>query len=274
MIKLIATDIDGTLVNSSHELSTRNYAALTRAREEGIVVVPTSGRQPFSIAEVLGGTWLAEGVVIGANGAVGIDLSSSEVLFERLIPVEAQTRLFHALREVHPSVVCVSVRDAGETFWPESGYVGIMDPGEHGRTGPIAHYSLDEVLGTASVKLVVRGTDVSPEELRETALRLAIHGVAPSTSGAPFLEVAAERVNKATGLETLCAELGIDRSEVLALGDNHNDAEMIAWAGIGVAMGNALPELQAVADHVTGTNDDDGLAVVVERIADNGWRGL
>lgn len=272
MIRLIATDIDGTLINTSRRLSPRTLDALAAARDAGIHIVPSSGRQPFSIKEVLGHTWVGRGIVIGANGAVGYNLGTEEVLFETVIGVEAQRALFYALRERFPSIVCVSVRDAGATFWPEAGYVGMMDPGDHGREGRLKHYPLDEVLGAPSVKLVIRGLDVSPEELRAAAEELAIPGVQASTSGAPFLEVAAEGVTKAEGLQRLCGALDVDREEVVAFGDNNNDVEMLQWAGWGVAMGNALPEVAALADETTATNDEDGLAVVLERLSDDGWR--
>lgn len=272
MIRLIATDIDGTLINTSRRLSPRTLDALAAARDAGIHIVPSSGRQPFSIKEVLGHTWVGRGIVIGANGAVGYNLGTEEVLFETVIGVEAQRALFFALRERFPSIVCVSVRDAGATFWPEAGYVGMMDPGDHGREGRLKHYPLDEVLGAPSVKLVIRGLDVSPEELRAAAEELAIPGVQASTSGAPFLEVAAEGVTKAEGLQRLCGALDVDREEVVAFGDNNNDVEMLQWAGWGVAMGNALLEVAALADETTATNDEDGLAVVLERLSDDGWR--
>ena len=271
VIRLIATDLDGTLVNSARLLDPRTLEALTAARDAGLAVVPASGRQPFSIAEVLSGSWLAEGIVIGANGAVGVDLATDDVLFETVIEVEAQTRLFHELRQIYPKLACVSIRDAGATFWPEEGYVGMMDPGDHGREEVLKHYPLEEVLGEPSVKLVLRGADVAPEEVRAVAEGLGVPGVKVSTSGAPFVEVAAEGVNKASGLQKLCARLGIAQDEVLAFGDNNNDLEMIGWAGHGVAMGNALPELAAVADEVTLTNNEFGVAVVVERLATNGW---
>ena len=85
MIRLIATDIDGTLIDASHRPSARTLAALTRARDEGVLVVPASGRQPFSIAEVLRDTWLAEGLVIGANGAVATDLGTGEMRNDQIL---------------------------------------------------------------------------------------------------------------------------------------------------------------------------------------------
>lgn len=272
MIRLIATDIDGTLVDSSHRLARRTLDTLTAARDAGIIVLPTSGRQPFSIAEVLAGTWLAEGLVIGANGGVATDLGTGEILFERLLSVEAQSTLFHALRESFPSLACVSVRDGGATFWPEAGYVGMMDPGDHGRGESLPHFPREEVLGTPSLKLVVRGSDVTPEELYEAAEELAVPGVAVSTSGAPFLEVAAAGVNKASALELVCARLGVADHEVIAFGDNNNDVEMLRWAGTGVAMGNALDEVKELADLVAPTNDEHGVAAVLEELASADWR--
>ena len=272
MIKLIATDLDGTLLTSDHTVTPRTLRALAAAREAGLHVVPASGRQPFSIGEVLAGTFLADGVVLGANGAVGYDLGRDAVLFETTLAVEAHTALFHALRERHPGIHCVSVRDGGATFVPQHGYVGMMDPEDHSRPGDLPEFPLTEVLSVPSVKLVVRDPAVAPEELLATALELDLPGVAPSTSGAPFLEVASAGVDKGTGLVRIAGALGVRADEVIAFGDNLNDLEMLAWAGHGVAMGNALPEVIAVADEVAPTNNDEGIAAVIERLAVNGWR--
>ena len=126
-----------------------------------------------------------------------------------------------------------------------------MDPEDHSRPGDLPEFPLTEVLSVPSVKLVVRDPAVAPEELLATALELDLPGVAPSTSGAPFLEVASAGVDKGTGLVRIAGALGVRADEVIAFGDNLNDLEMLAWAGHGVAMGNALPEVIAVTvpDH-------------------------
>ncbi len=263
---MIATDLDGTMLNARGRVSARTLLALEAARDAGIVVVPASGRQPFSIGEALQDTFLAEGVVIGANGAIGYDLGSGEVLFEETIPVEAQRALFLGLRERFPTVRCVSVRDAGATFMPQRGYVGMMDPGDHGRHDETPEFELEEVLAEGTSKLVIRGSDVAAEELLVAARELAVPGCTPTTSGAPFLEVAAGGVTKASGVARLAERCGVAPGEVLAFGDNENDIELIAWAGRGVAMGNAVPELLAVADEVAAPNAEDGVALVVERL--------
>lgn len=271
MIRLIATDLDGTLLTSSattppRSISPRTLAALEAAREAGVLVVPVSGRQPVSIAHGVRGTYLAEGPVIGANGAVGVQLGSGQVFFERLVDADAQAALFAGLRSLFPDVRCVSVRNGGNAFYPQHGYVGMMDPGDHGRHEVLPEFDLDEVLAEPSVKFVVRHPSVSPKELLDAARSLAIPGVHCLTSGTPFLEVSAEGVHKGSGLAALCAHLGIEASEVVALGDELNDVEMLRWAGVGVAMANATPEAFAAADERTASNDDDGVALVIERI--------
>lgn len=265
-MRVIATDVDGTLLRSDHTISPRTRAALSDALGAGWLVVPISGRQPYSIHDMIRGTSLV-GHCVGANGAVGMNLLTGQVLFEQTIPVDAQRELTERMRERVPGVMVTSIRDAGRTFVPQVGYVGLMDPGDHGRPEEhLPEYPLDVVLGTPSLKLVVRHPKVPESELLALARELAIPGVHPSTSGAPFLEVAAGGVTKASGLVRLGELLGFGADDVVAFGDNINDVEMLQWAGHGVAMGNGVPEAKAAADEVAAPNDADGLALVVERL--------
>lgn len=264
-IRLIATDIDGTLLRSDHTVSDRTRAVLASAQDAGVPVVPISGRQAPVLAPVAALADLA-GPAICANGAVGYHLGRQEVLFEELLSVEAQTAIVRAFRAEYPLVRCVSVRQAGYVFVPEHGYVGMMDPGDHGRPldEPDAEFDLADVLAEPSTKLVLRQPGVAPEDLLALADHLAVPGTQATISGAPFLEVAAAGVTKASGLARLCAGLGIDQGEVAAFGDHVNDLDLLGWAGVGVAMGNALPEVKRAADVVTASNDADGLAIAVE----------
>lgn len=272
MLRLIATDLDGTLLSGdpaapgSTRVSARTLAALEAARDAGVTVVPASGRQAFSIADALSGTFLSEGLAIAANGAIGVHLGTGRTYFENLLAPDAQAALFHGLQARFPGVRCVSVRDGGTTFVPQRGYVGMMDPGDHGRPDVLPEFDLDAVLSAPSLTFVVRHPEVGVDDLLAAALELAVPGCLPTTSGAPFLEVSAAGVDKGAGLTELCGVLGIERADVVAFGDNRNDVTMLAWAGHGVAMGNALPEALAVADEVTARHDADGVAVVVERL--------
>ncbi len=265
-IRLIATDLDGTLLTSRRAISPRTREALAAASDAGLMIVPISGRQPLSIARLVTAA-LREGPVIGSNGAVGVHLGTGEVYFEEVLTVEAQVEFVARLRDRVPGVRCVSIRDAGNTFVPEHGYVRLMSAGDHDRSvDDLPEFPLAEVLGTPSLKLVVRHESVPEEHLLAAALDLGVPGCHPTTSGAPFLEVSAHGVTKASGLARLCARLGVRREEVIAFGDHRNDVEMLRWAGHGVAMGNARPETRQAADEVTASHDDDGLALVVERL--------
>lgn len=262
-IRLIATDLDGTLLRSDLSVSARTRQALDAARAAGIEVVPVTARQPRGvrrIAEQAGFT----GWALCGNGAHGVHLSTGEVLFEAHVQAEVQTQVAHALSERLPGVLFVSVRQGGEVFVAQEGYAALAHFEDHKRepAGMGAH-ALDAVLAEPSLKFIVRHPDFTPRELLAEVRALNLPGFAVTHSGAPFLEVLAEGVSKAWGLERLCAHLGIDRNDVLAFGDAPNDAEMLAWAGRGVAVGNADPEARDAADEQTLTNDEDGVALVI-----------
>lgn len=268
-VRLIATDVDGTLIRSDHTFSTRNRAAFAAAKAAGIEVLAISGRQPYSIGAIVADSAL-EGFVVGSNGAVAVDLVKRHVLFEELIDVDAQRTLTLAMLEEFPDAHVVSVRNAGNEYVAQHGYTGEQDPGAGSALWPVQHRfaSLDEVLAEPSLKLVVKHPDrrVAPERLLEVARGLAVPGTHATTSGAPFLEVGRSGVSKATALARFAGDRGIDPSEVVAFGDNLNDVEMLRWAGLGVAMGNAVQGAVEAADQVTLHHDADGVAVVIERL--------
>ena len=118
------------------------------------------------------------------------------------------------------------------------------------------------------VKLVVRHPEVLGIDLYRAASALGIEGVELTHSGAPYIELVAKGVSKASALADLCAERGIDAAEVAAIGDAVNDAPMLAWAGTPLCPANALPEVRALADRVLPCNDEDGVAVYLEELVD------
>lgn len=266
-VRLLATDLDGTLLTSAKTVSPRTAAALDAAHAAGLHVVPISGRQPYAIRALLAEhAWL--GPVVASNGSIGADVRTGEVYFEELLDADAQRALADRLAEEIPGVLFVSVREAGDGFYPQRGYPAtVTSVGPHDRDpAEMTEYELADVLSTPSLKLVVRHPTRPAEELYEVIRDIDLAGAHVTISGAPFLEAAREGVTKATGLAALCVRLGVSADEVVAFGDHHNDVELLRWAGCGVAMGNALPEVQAEADEVTASNDDDGLAMVVERL--------
>lgn len=265
-IRLIATDLDGTILDDAGAVSPRTRAALDAARDAGIPTVPVTARQPIGlrpIAEMAG----FDGWALCGNGAYGVHLSTGEHLFAEEIPAAVQRELADALLEVIPDLLFASVRDAGEGFVAQDGYAAIADVNDHKRhPESMGGVPLADVLGAPSLKLVIRHPSVPISEIFDALRALGLTGFEATLSGAPFVEVMAQGVTKATGLAQVCARLGVDRTEVLAFGDALNDLEMLQWAGHGVAVANAIDVVRDAADEVTSANTEDGVARVIERM--------
>lgn len=265
-VRLIASDLDGTLLRNDLSVSPRSRRALGAARAAGLHVVPVTARQPVGVRRIAESAGF-DGWALCSNGALGIHLTTGEILFESALGVAEQRALAQALAERVPGLLFASIRQAGEVFVAQDGYAQIAAESDHKRDpATMGRYALDEVLGGPSLKLVLRHPHLPPAELLAQVRGLKLPGFHATHSGAPFVEVSAAGVSKAWGLARLCEKLGIAQADTLAFGDAPNDAEMLAWAGRGVAMGNAHPEARAAADEVTLSNEEDGVAAVLERL--------
>lgn len=265
-LRLIATDLDGTLLDPSSAVTPRTRAALDAARSRGIHVVPVTARQPIGLRAIAADAAF-DGWALCSNGAYAIHLTDGRMLFAEELPPETIRTLAEALRASIPGLLFASVREGGETFVAQHGYAEIADLSDHKRDPEtMGGVPLEQVLAAPSLKLVIRHPELAPATLFDALRSLGLTGFEATLSGAPFVEVMAEGVTKATGLARLCMHLGIDRAEVVAFGDALNDVEMLRWAGRGVAMADAEPLVQDAADETTASNADDGVAQVIERL--------
>lgn len=261
---MIAVDLDGTLLRPDLTVGPRTAGALRAAQAAGVLVLPATGRPSMNLGALVP-EFLAE-LVVCSNGAVVADLRHGRILRELPIVPEVLRGFVAAFADAVPGVRFASVTEGGHGFLPGPGYLDLMRAGDHARAiETLVSADLETVTSVPSVKLVARHHDWTAEALLAAADDLAFPGVHPTISGVPFLEVAAAGVTKASALALLADERGIDRDEVMVFGDSANDLEMIAWAGRGVAMGNAWPEVQQAADEVTAANTEDGIALIVER---------
>ncbi|MGB3733299.1 Cof-type HAD-IIB family hydrolase [Microbacterium sp.] len=265
-IRLIATDLDGTLLGADGMVSARTRAALEGARDAGILTIPVTARQPIGlrpVAEQAGFT----GWALCGNGAYGMHLTTGEQLFAEELSADVQHELAEALEQVLPDLVYASVRNGGDLFVAQTGYADLSDVSDHKRAPEtMGGVPRADVLAAPSLKLTIRHASVPIPEIYATLQSLGLTGFEATLSGAPFVEVMAAGVTKATGVAQVCARLGIDSSEVLAFGDALNDLEMLRWAGHGVAVANALELVREGADEVAPSNAEDGVAQVIERI--------
>jgi Cof subfamily protein (haloacid dehalogenase superfamily) len=256
---VVATDLDGTLLRSDGSVSQRTRAALAAAQEAGLLVVFVTGRPPRWMAPVAEATG-HRGLAVCANGAYVYDLHAERIVEERTLPGEVAMRLAERLRSAIPGVAFAVER--GEDFAHESAY---RPRWAVPQAAPVL--ALPELLAEPVAKLLVRHEEMDADALlaraREAAESLATltHS---STEG--LIEVSAFGVSKATTLEALVAERGYGAADVIAFGDMPNDLPLLAWAARGVAVANAHPSVLAAVSEVTASNDDDGVAAVLEGV--------
>lgn len=259
---LVAIDFDGTLLRSDGTISARTAAAVRNVARAGVRVLVVTGRPPrwlAPIAELLD----HRGTAIAANGALVVDLTTGDVVAARPIDVAVAQTVVERVRDLFPQAALGVERPDG--FAHEPTYPRGIRASE--RMPQVNHAdTLADLLAEPPIKILVRVGDVDIDDAAALASK-ELDGVASVYwSGPHLLEIAAAGVSKASTLERLAAEWGIPADEVVAFGDMPNDIPMLAWAGRAVAVANAHPAVQAVADEVTASNDEDGVAAVLEEL--------
>jgi Cof subfamily protein (haloacid dehalogenase superfamily) len=268
-IRLVASDLDGTLLRSDGTISPRTRAAVEAAVTAGLLVVFVTGRPPRWLHEVADGTGHT-GVAVAANGAVIYDLERERTVHSvELSPAELGA-LTGELRHAFPDVLFAL--EYGENFGFEPGYrhdweISPTFDRRGKRIPPPLVAQLDELIAQPAVKLLAKDYEADPDEFLLEAERL-LSGRASVTHSSRhgLIEIAAAGVTKATGLAYVAASHGIEPHEIVAIGDMPNDLPMLGWVGRGYAVANAHPAVRAAADEVVGSNDDDAVAVLLESL--------
>jgi hypothetical protein len=255
--KVIASDLDGTLVDSEGRVSERTRKALDRVREAGALLIFVTGRPPRWMSQVVAETG-ASGLAVCANGALVYDLGSGEVIRQHSLDKVDAARLVEEIRAELPGVAFAVESGAG--FAREPGYVPTW-PAPN-----TAVADVDVLLQQPVAKLLVKHPERGPDEIHQIVAGIAGEAATVTYSGNVLLEVSGAGISKASTLEALCIEYGVAAADVIAFGDMPNDVPMLVWAGYGVAVANAHPTVIEVADEVTASNDDDGVALVLEQL--------
>lgn len=261
-MRLVASDVDGTIMGHDGVITTRTRNAFAAVREAGVQVVFVTGRPPrwlAPLAEQLG----HDGTVICSNGAVVWDMAGGELVSADALLREQVLRLRGIIEELHPeagfAAECVTGLRVEEGF--HRAHAG-------SRLAELEFAPLAESLGAED--RVVKFLAVSPVLSAEEFHALVVEAVGPlahvTHSDARFalLEISAPGITKAHTLERYAASLGIDASEVVAFGDMPNDVQMLAWAGEGYAMTGGHPEALASTSFRAPSLADDGVAQVLE----------
>ncbi len=262
-IKLVAIDLDGTLLNSRHELSDRNRSALESAQQRGIAVVFATGKTRHaaaSLIKTLGinspGIYMQGLITYNADGSV-----RTRIVMER----ESVSRVITLGEDFGFSALAYSDNRAFALRIDEF-TTQLTEFGE-----PQAETITDwrELLDSFAInKVVLYGEENGVAPLRralEARLASAVHVTRANIDG--MIEVLPANTSKGQAVKTLLDELGIDPSNALALGDGENDIEMLQAVGIGAAMGNATQKLKDIADVIVPSNEEDGVAFALEEFA-------
>ena len=255
---MFASDLDGTLLGPDHAVSARTRAAIAAALDAGVEVVAATGRSRLTALPILVDTPIRWAVC--SNGAMVWDRRHEAIDLHRPIDATLACDVIGHLRATIPDVML---------GWEVIGGYGFDDRygpkppslGRHGVAGDQPEPTPDATV----LKLFVDHPEVTTASEAMTVLGAHLpDGVVGVSSGGPYLELTATGVNKASTLAMLADRLGVEHDDVTTFGDSHNDIEMLRWAGTGVAMGNAHPDVAAVSDMRAPTNADDGVAAWIE----------
>lgn len=259
-IRLIATDLDGTLLRDDRTISPRTRATLARAVAAGARLVLVTARPPRFVQALTQTLDVAE-LAICCNGAIVYDTRADELLEHITLAGAHATALVLALREAAPGVTFAT--EAGRTFGAEPAYLAL---------GALTQPQDDQIADALTLcaqpvtKLIARHPTQPAADLYPLAEPLARDRAEVTFSSQRFLEFSALGVDKAATLARLCRWLGVTPAEVIAFGDMPNDAAMLRWAGYGAAVANGHPEALAAARLITESNMDDGVALAIERL--------
>jgi Cof subfamily protein (haloacid dehalogenase superfamily) len=269
LIRLVAVDVDGTLLDSSHQLKPEVQDALGCLSVSGIRIVLATARGPMALSGIVAKLSFSPLLVCFSGAWIGqLDahsLTVTNVLLDKRIPATSARLILTKALEHHiePNV-----------FTPERWRVRTITTEILAESQIVESHPLitPDLLGDHEEpsKIMLMTSQGEPAKV----LRLIADSVrtlsTATFSKSNYLEIIASGVNKAKALTNLTITLGMDLSQVAALGDGDNDVEMLAESGLGIAMGNASPRAKSAADWVTGTNDEGGVAQAVKRLIADG----
>lgn len=263
--KMIVLDLDGTLTNSKKEITPRTKAALMRIQAEGVKVVLASGRPTGGIMPLAEELRLAEygGYILAFNGGKIVDCATGGVVYEQRLEETIVPYLHAVAKEAGLSILTyqgatIVATNKADEYVQLEGFINKMAVEQYDDFLNQIVYPLNKCLIVGNPTPLY---DLEQRIIAEQGERLSAYRSADF-----FLECVPLGVDKAQSIDRLIGTLGIDRSEVVACGDGHNDLSMIEYAGLGVAMDNAVEAVKAVADDVTLSNEEDGVAHLIERL--------
>lgn len=257
--RLVATDLDGTLLDDRGELGDYSRQVLRRVQEQGVRVVVVTARPLRWMDELWTQVGGDRGVGIVSNGAVTYDIARREVLDSRGIPAEVGLPVVEAIREAAPGTAFALECLGG--YRHEPAYVDLHPTPPDLRVGELA-----TLWDEPAVKLLAQHLTMDPDDFRSRVVDAVGARATPTWTTDHLMEVSAVGVTKGGALAALCERLGVSAGEVVAFGDMPNDIPMLTWAGASYAVANGHESVRAAADHLAPRNTEEGVALTLARL--------
>lgn len=271
--KVIIMDVDGTLTNSKKVVTPQTKEALLKAEEAGAILILASGRPTSGLIDLAKELEMDKhhGLLVAYNGSTVVDCETMEVLFNQALSVEEGKAVLEHMKKfdrVRPMI------DKGEYMYVNNVYDNwITWKGKpfdviqyESRGGKFKLCEVDDLAAFVDFPLNKILTTSDPEYLQEHYQEMMEpfkDSLSCMFTGDFYFEFTAQGIDKAKALNTVLIPMGYKREDMIAFGDGHNDASMVAYAGIGIAMENAVQDLKDIADEMTLSNDEDGIAVAL-----------
>lgn len=266
--KMVCIDMDGTLLSSRKKISDENKNAIKKVYDKGVEVVVTTGRI-YNNAEYYSNLLGVKSPVIAANGAIVKSKVDSRILYENPIKIEECIKLIDLLYEMKllfhfyttDGIFCNNVltRIATKAYMTKQVGHESLKINYHVIKSKEKWKEFFKENNNKITKCII--FSISPEQIVKCKERLkALEGIVYFGAGKRSIEVNNRGVSKGNAVRALAQKYGIKREEIICIGDNENDLSMIEYAGVGIAMGNAIDSVKEIADYITSSNDDNGVA--------------
>lgn len=260
--KLIASDLDGTIVAHYGDITQRTIDAFRKAHSMGIEIFFITGRPPRWMPEIKEAFGIGKAVC--GNGAMLYDLQNDKVLEEWLIDVDVQLEAVKRLRRAIPEISFAI--ESHNYFHREKIYIPRWDVG----LDNVGVHQIEEVITSPALKVLARCSqqELTSDEMLEIA-KVELDGLATVTHSNPhdsLLEISALGVSKGMTLAKMAGRLGIDAADCVSFGDNPNDFSMLEWCGRSFAMADGHPDGPKYAKGIAGPCEEDGVAIIIEQL--------
>lgn len=267
MYKLVAIDMDGTLLRDDKTISQENYKAIQKAKAMGVKVVLATGRPIDGIKRYLDELNLIsnEDYAIAFGGALVQNTKTGEILSEHLMTLGDLSYLYDLSKKLNVNIHALT---PDSVITPRESEYTLLESNMN--KVPLKIVDFDTIDSSTKIAKIMLVDEASKLQAAIKKLPQDVYDKYTVVQSAPFfLEFLNKTVNKGFGVEVLSSKLNLSSSETICIGDAGNDIDMIKYAGLGVAMGNAFPEVKKIADYITLSNEEDGVAHVINKFIVN-----